>query len=165
MKTAAASFVLFLLLTVPTLAGGDLMEAARPDPGIAMIRFPQSLTVIPVAGAAPGVDPALAKRVLRKIDPARVVPVQMGREIKGAVDRETLTALGKEYGSDLLLLFRTAEGDELRGLVYFVPQRKVHPLPPVMQTGDDTEAGLRQLAASAKKIILSFKFEQRRSSY
>ncbi len=175
-KTFGMSLLFVLLILAAPASADDLFERDRPDPGIAMIHFPQSLTLVQVAGGAGGFDVGAVKLWLRKIDPARVVPVKIGKNIKGEVSRDKLKDLGKQYNTDLLLVFKPSENKGrliTEGLVYFVKQRKVHPIENIVVeiSSDPAEqkksirTSLKELAVSARKIILSFKFEKRRSNY
>ncbi len=172
-----------LLWSVPANAVEDLFEQSKADTGIAMIRFPQSLTVIQVkkkGGAVAALkilnDPAVIKKALRKIDPARIVPTKTGRVLEGPLTREALPALGKQYGTQLLLLFRRDVSEKefaTQGLVYFAKQNKIAPVPgnvKILSTDPDTlekanRTSLKELANAARKTIHTYKFEKRQSNY
>ncbi|QPJ61062.1 MAG: hypothetical protein G3M70_03815 [Candidatus Nitronauta litoralis] len=167
----------FLFLTVAHSASAeDIFTRKRPDPGIAMIHFPQSLAVVQVVNSIEGFDKGLLKLWFRKMDPARIVPVKISENIQGEIDREKLITLGNRYKTDLLLIFQSSSAGEnfiTRGLVYFVKQKKVHPLRniSVVNTSVASEkiqvyrASLKHIVFQTRKIIHSYKFEKRRSNY
>ena len=199
--------IFWSMVLFPGLASADVFETRASDSAVKMIRFPQSLAVI---HNRPGeklffldleemrtsflpqemFDPILSdqktlKRTLGKIDPARIVPVTLGKDVIGPMNRETLDALGKQYNVDILLVFRR----ELRfftpgllklrnrGLVYLVRQKKLLVVPSNEsavtyeenefdeKVGEMNERGLKQLAEDTRKVIMSHKFEKRRSNY
>ncbi len=199
--------IFWSMVVIPGWASADVFEARASDSAVKMIRFPQSLAVIhnrPDKKSffldleemrtsflpQESFDPILSdrktlKRTLGKIDPARIVPVTLGQEVIGPLNRETLDALGKQYNVDILLAFRreirffTPGLLKLRnrGLVYLVPQKKLLVVPPnetaaIYQENEFDEKisemnkqGLKQLAKDARKVIYSHKFEKRRSNY
>ncbi len=179
-------------LFMPGAIFAGVFEARASDSAVKMIHFPQSLTVIwnrPSASAGKfdsilG-DSATLKRTLRKIDPARIAPASLGDEFIGTVTRETLDILGKKYNVDLVLIFRRDVVEKRPGFiklrnqarVYLVRQKKLL-MVPANETATDfnennwkekiwetNEQGLKQLAADARKVIHSHKFEKRRSNY
>lgn len=177
---------------VPGEVLADLFEARASDTAVKMIRFPQSMAVIQYRPDVPNEkidrilnDPRTLKRTLRKIDPSRIAPAILAEDFTGPVTRGALDALGKKYDVDLLLVFRreilsgTPESLKLRNraLVYLVRQKKLLVVPPNEtsvsyqeneideKVGEMNERGLKQLAKDARKVILSHKFEKRRSNY
>jgi len=170
----------FLTAAAPA-AADDLFAQEKPDAGIAMIHFPQSLAVIhaPLAGAALDpvfLDPAPVSHSLKKTDPARLVPAKIGPDLNGPVTREALAQAARESGADILLVYRYEMPDaaggtfRVRGMVYFAAQKKVIPLASSESEAsgnlrEANEAALKQLAEAARKAILSWKFEKRRSNY
>ncbi len=179
-------------LLMPCVVSADVFEAKVSDSAVKMIHFPQSLTVIwsrpsPSAGKFDSLlgDSATLKRTLRKIDPARIAPATLGDELIGPVTRQVLEGLGKKYNVDLLLVFRHIVVDDgtdsikfrYQARIYLVRQKKLLIVPPNNTATDinDTnwkikieeinEQGLKQLAKNARKVIMSHKFEKRRSNY
>ena len=180
MKPILRAVSVILLLSGPVAGeSADLLMQTRPDAGIAMIHFPKSLAVLRHRRAgsesASGFeDPAPVRRTLKKTDPARLVPSRLGPDLTGPLTREALAKAARSTGADLLLVYRPGNipegGVRVRGLVYFAKQQKIAPLPPGEAPGEASpqaayEAALRQLAASARKTILSYQFEKRRSNY
>ncbi len=175
-KSIVIFLLTFLLVTAPSASAEDVFTRKRPDSGIAMIHFPQSLAVVQAVNGTEGFDSGLLKLWLRKMDPARIVPVKIGKNIRDEVDREKLNILGNQYKTDLLLVFKSSSVGEsfiTQGLVYFVKQKKIHPLKTisVVDTSVPSEkiqvfrASLKHIVFQSRKIIHSYKFEKRRSNY
>ena len=111
-----SSFLLSLaLLFTSTGAQADLFTQRADDSAIKMLHFPKSLAVIPSRLASPKglklkTDSVLndphALRILRKVDPARIVPATVEEDFHETVTRPALEALGKKYDVDILLLVR-----------------------------------------------------------
>ncbi len=179
-------------LLMPGAIFADVFEARVSDSAVKMIHFPQSLAVIwnrpaPAAGKFDSIlgDPVILKRTLRKIDPARIAPATLRDEFIGPATRKALDDLGKKYDVDLLLVFRrdiVKERSDFiklrnRARVYLVRQRKLLIVPANETSADFNDnnwkekimeinrRGLKQLAEDARKVILSHKFEKRRSNY
>lgn len=180
------------VILMPGAVSADVFLARSSDSAVKMIHFPQSLTVIwnrpsPAAGKYDSIlgDPAILKRTLRKIDPARIAPATLGEDLIGPVTRQALDGLGKNYNVDLLLVFRRdviGEGTDSiqirnHARVYLVRQKKLLIVSSNLTTSDSkdmnwkkkieemNEQGLKQLAKDARKVIMSHKFEKRRSNY
>ena len=177
---------------MPGAIFADVFEARVSDSAVKMIHFPQSLAVIwnrptPAAGKFDSIlgDPATLKRTLRKIDPARIAPATLRAEFIGPATRAALDGLGNKYNIDILLVFRRDIVDERsdfiklrnRARVYLVRQRKLL-MGPANETSADfndnswkekiveiNRRGLKQLAEDVRKVIMSHKFEKRRSNY
>lgn len=175
-RTIVIILLAFLLIITQSASAEDLFTRNRPDTGIAMIHFPQSLAVVQVVNDAGGIDIGLIKLWLRKMDPARLVPVKIGKNIQGEVDRDRLKNLGDQYNTDLLLIFNSSIAGEkriTRGLVYFVKQKKMHPLRSITVEISDAPSeqaaalrtSLKHLVVRTRKTIHAYKFEQRRSNY
>jgi hypothetical protein len=177
---------------MPGTTFADVFEARASDSAVKMIHFPQSLTVIwnrpsSSVGKFDSIfsDPSTLKRTLRKIDPARIAPATLGEKFIGKVTREALDVLGNKYNVDLLLVFRSDVVEKRpnfiklrhRARVYLVRQRKLLMIPAnetatdfnennwKESIGETNRKGLKQLAQDARKVILSHKFEKRRSNY
>ncbi len=175
-KISVNILLIGLILWSPPAFAEDLFARNRPDTGIAMIHFPQSLAVVQAVNDAGEIDSGLIKLWLRKMDPARLVPVKIGKNVQGEIDRDRLKALGDEYKTDLLLIFQSSIAGEqriTRGLVYFVKQEKINPLKTiaVQISNDPSEQAaalrttLKHLVFRTRKTIHSYKFEERRSNY
>lgn len=189
MRLATVIGCTFLL---PCVVYADVFEAKASDSAVKMIHFPQSLTVIwnqpdSAVGKFDSIlgDPKTLKRTLRKIDPARIAPANLGDKLIGPMTREVLDDLGKKYNVDLLLVFRRDLIDERadfiklrnRARVYLVRQKKLLTVPAnntstdfndgnwQIKIGEINEQGLKRLAKDARKVIMSHKFEKRRSNY
>ena len=180
------------VLLISSAVFGDVFEVKASDSAVKMIHFPQSLTVIwnrpgPATGKFKSIlgDPATLKRTLRKIDPARIAPANLGEEFIGMITRDALDGLGKKYNVDLLLVFRRDVVEDRpdfiklrnRARVYLVRQRKLLMVPAneaaidfnennwKEKIGEINRQGLRQLAKDTRKVIMSHKYEKRRSNY
>lgn len=193
LKTAMRiTTIIGYVLLMPGLVSADVFKAKASDSAVKMIHFPQSLAIIwnrpdPAVGKFDLIlgDPAILKRTLRKIDPARIAPAKLGDDLKGPMTREVLAVLGRKHNVDLLLVFRRDIVDERanfiklrnRARIYVVRQKKLLVVPAndtvtnfnnnnrQLKIREINEQGLQQLSKDARKVIMSYKFEKRRSNY
>ncbi len=209
MKSFWVISILFLLLSIPpniSQATDDLFSKRDPDSAIKLIHFPQSMAVIqsrPEKGKyftknsinfsplkeneldAILSKPDTLKRILRKVDPSRIAPVTIQKNLIGNLTREMLTSAGEKYNVDLLLVFRRTINNltsssitfQTQGLIYLVKQKKVIPLASNKKNVEyssvdefqnlkqSNKESLKNLTENARKSILSYKFEKRRSAY
>ncbi len=130
-------------------------------------------------------DPKALKQTLRKVDPTRIAPVTFQEDLFGNLTREMLNSAGEKYKVDILLVFRRTINKltsssltfQTQGLIYLVKQKKVIPLSSSKKNVPYSSAdqfqylkqsnkeSLRTLTENARKSILSYKFEKRRSAY
>ena len=183
---------------------GDLFVRLKSDTNIKRFVFPKSMTVIqscasqkfclfdlPKSGNGSHEqwdkifsNRERAKKILRKADPIRVVPVKTGDPVREPVTRDALKGLGKIYDTDFILVYRIKfmEGGngpsfETQGLLYLTRQNKVLTLSSNLQGVDNAEgnletclnetyrAGLRRLAENTGKVIRAHKYEKLKSAY
>ncbi len=130
-------------------------------------------------------DRKAIKRTLGKIDPARIVPVTLAEELLDPIKRESLKTLGERYNADIILVFsrriNSFSPGHLRfrnkALLYLPHQNKRLAVPSNETTvgykGNEfedkiremNEQGLKQLAKDVRRVLMSHKFEKRRSNY
>jgi len=124
------------------------------------------------------------KKYLVRLDPARIAPSKRGKDSKEAfISKRVLKKWGKQYKVDFIFVFsRTINNSSPRSIktgggIYIVRQDKVLVVPSNTQSikldtpnlidhlNNINRIGLEKLAKDARKIILSHKFEKRRSNY
>ncbi len=124
------------------------------------------------------------KKYLVRLDPARIAPATRGEGLKGYLySRQALKELGKQHDVDFLFLFRRTifhpppRFIRTQGLIYLVRQDKLLTVPFNDQIfklnvpdfkkkmEEVNQIGLKQLAKDARRVIMSHKFEKRRSNY
>lgn len=195
-KIPLLTFFLFTLLCICGLntlwAEVDLIDQGKSDTAVKMLVFPKSLRVIENKLKTTGeLEAALSdskriRKTLLKIDPARVVPAKAGEPFSGAVSRERLLKLSKQYSEDVIFIFRRnlktgTPKIHYQGLLYLARQKKVLVLKGnnKNETFSDSdspqektnrlmtldEEGLKDLAREARAVLHSHKFEKRQSAY
>lgn len=124
------------------------------------------------------------KKHLIRLDPARIAPSNRGKDsVELYLSKRKLKEIGKRNAADFIFIFvRTINqvppmSVETQGRIYLVKQNKVLVIPSNNQALDlDTSdlenhledvnrKGLQQLAKDARKVIMSHKYEKRRSNY
>ena len=171
-------FTLMLLLLSVFPVSADLIDEGKSDSTIKMLVFPQSLRVIENRDNELNdifIDPKRIRKILLKVDPARIVPAKIGEPVIGIVMRDNLRQLAKRYSEDIIFIFRRT-WDEAKnkihhqGILYLARQKKVLALKESMNSGSESMqemdvAGLKNLAQEARKVLHSHKFEKRQSAY
>ena len=131
------------------------------------------------------------KKYLVRLDPTRIAPSKRGKDHEALsilnemdISKRVLKELGKQYDTDFIFVFRRTIFHISRpryirteGRIYLVRQDKLLVMPSNDQIleldvtdlqkrlQDINRNGLQQLAKDARKVILSHKFEKRRSNY
>ncbi len=120
------------------------------------------------------------KKYLVRLDPARIAPSIRGKDFDYTLTRNALKKLGKEYDTDLLLVFQQSINIlsepwmiQINGLIYLARQDKILIIPSndheLKSSQPDfisiNQKILKQLGKDARKVIHSHKFEKRRSNY
>ena len=120
------------------------------------------------------------KKYLVRMDPARIAPSIRGNDFDYTLTRNALKKLGKEYDTDLLLVFQQSINIlsepwiiQINGLIYLTRQDKILIIPSndheLKSSQPDfisiNQKILEQLGKDARKVIHSHKFEKRRSNY
>ena len=171
-------FTLMLLLLSVFPVSADLIDEGKSDSTIKMLVFPQSLRVIENRDNELNdifTDPKRIRKILLKVDPARIVPAKTGEPAIGIVTRDNLRQFAKRYSEDIIFIFRrTWDGakNEIhhQGILYLARQKKVLALKESINSGSESMqemdvAGLKNLAQEARKVLHSHKFEKRQSAY
>jgi hypothetical protein len=175
----------------------DLLDEGKSDIAVNMLVFPKSLRVIEnqlktiVEEEALLSDSKLIRKILLRIDPARIAPAKAGDPFSGIITRARLLKLSKQYSEDIIFIFRrilTGKAGTLteykvryQGMIYLTKQKKVlvlkgnekkEPFSSFNSLQDRAdlwktldEKGLKDLSKEAKKILHSHKFEKRQSAY
>ena len=133
-------------------------------------------------------DQKVVKRILKKVDPARIVPVKIAEPVHEFIMYNLLQSLTKQYEVDIVLAIKSVlklsrnpnDGDStvyVEGIIYLAHQQVIIGRPsgeqevslqaPNMgkQINDAFKLSLKELAKDARRIILSYKYEKRRSNY
>ena len=177
-KIECSIFTLMLLLLSVFPVSADLIDEGKSDSTIKMLVFPQSLRVIENRDNELNdifTDPKRIRKILLKVDPARIVPAKTGEPVIGIVMRDNLRQLAKRYSEDIIFIFRRTWDDAKnkihhQGILYLARQKKVLALKESMNSGSESMqemdvAGLKTLAQEARKVLHSHKFEKRQSAY
>ncbi len=178
-KLQCVIITLVWLLVSALPVSADLLDDAKTDSAIKMLVFPKSLRVIESRGNAElnavFKDPKRIRKTLLKLDPARIVPAQIGEPIIGPVTKDNLRQLAKRYSEDVIFIFRRTiiETENIirhQGILYLAKQKKVLALKESMNSGSESMqerdmVGLNTLAQEARKILHANKFEKRQSAY
>jgi hypothetical protein len=122
----------------------------------------------------------LIKKYLVRLDPARIAPSTRGKDFDYTLSRKALRKLGKEYDADLLFVFQQSINVlsepwiiRIEGLIYLARQDKILIIPSndhkLISSQLDllpiNQNSLEQLGKDARKVIMSHKYEKRRSNY
>ena len=177
-KTECFIFTLMLLLIPVFSVSADLIDEGKSDSTIKMLVFPQSLRVIENRDNELNdifTDPKRIRKILLKVDPARIVPAKIGEPVIGILTRDNLRQLAKRYSEDIIFIFRRTWDDAKnkihhQGILYLARQKKVLALKESINSGMENMqkmdvAGLKTLAQEARKVLHSHKFEKRQSAY
>ena len=153
-----------------------------PDPGIIGIDKAVSRNYEIIAKVLN--DGKAIKKYLIRLDPARIAPSKRGKDsIELYLSKQKLKEIGKRSHVDFIFVFVrtinqfTPKSIETQGRIYLVRQNKVLVVPFNQQAleldtpnlkkhlEDINRNGLKQLMEDARKVIMSHKFEKRRSNY
>ena len=120
------------------------------------------------------------KKWLVRLDPARIAPATRGEDFEEMISRHNLKKLAKtNHTASFIFVFhqvlvfnRQPWVIRTRGLIYLTQQNKLIALRSNDQNleiqkdmAKPLHTGLQQLAEDARKGIMSYKFEKRRSNY
>ena len=124
------------------------------------------------------------KKYLVRLDPTRIAPSKRGKDSTEAfISKRVLKKWGKQYKVDFIFVFsRTINHSPPKSIktgggIYIVRQDKVLVVPSNTQSinldtpnlmdhlNDINRTGLVKLANDARKVIMSHKYEKRRSNY
>ena len=205
-------------LLFSSMGFADQFSSSKIDTNIKPLVFPQSLVIIQYCGyktepfcfdiepmsEAPiekevlglgfsEISQALSnqksvKQVLKKIDPARIVPVKIAEPVHKFIMYDLQRSIAKQYEADIVLAIKSAlklskntnDGNpaiKVKGVIYLDHQQVIigHPsgeqelslqVPDMeKQIKEAFKMSLMKLAKEARKIIMSHKYEKRRSNY